>query len=187
MSKFKVAAICGSLRKTSTNMGLLLKSIDLTQDKFDIVMVEIKDFPVYNMDIDTPETFPEAIKIARQQILDCDAVLVGLPEFNLSMPGSFKNAIDWLSRSTIGPHPFSSKPITMISSAGGNGGLRSQLHFREVGQFFDLRFMNSSLCVKQFEQPQKFNANGELIDQVTIDRLKKHLDQFYDWISFNKK
>ena len=185
MSTYKIAAICGSLRKSSTNLALLNKSVELTADKFQISFVDISQFPVYNMDIDTPELFPECIKVARQQILDADGILVGLPEFNFSMPGSFKNAIDWLSRGTIGNHPFQCKPVCVVSSAGGLGGYRAQQHFRQIGQFFDLRFMPNDLTVRQFEPPQKFNEGG-LIDAATIDKLKTHLDDFHKWIEFQK-
>jgi len=87
--------------------------------------------------------------------------------------GPLKNAIDWASRA---PNVWADKPAAIVSAGGGFGGGRSQYHLRQVGVFLDLHFINKpELFVKAFEPPQKFDSEGNLIDDETKERLKQVL------------
>lgn len=87
--------------------------------------------------------------------------------------GPLKNAIDWASRA---PNVWADKPAAIVSAGGGFGGGRSQYHLRQIGVFLDLHFINKpEVFVQAFQPPQKFDANGDLVDPEVKERLKKLL------------
>ena len=106
---YKLIAFSGSLRKASTNTGLLRAAQELSGPLFSVEIQDISAFPFYNGDVDSVEQFPEIVKEVRQKILESNGIIFSVCEYNHSISGVLKNAIDWLSRSTIGPHPFSKK------------------------------------------------------------------------------
>ena len=119
----KIVGICGSLREKSTNLAILkLLGEQLPADKFSFEIINYKDFTVYNGD-DEERVIPDAVKRVHAQILAADGMVIASPEYNYSVSGALKNAIDWLSR--VQPSPFDKKPISIISAvAGGSGGAR---------------------------------------------------------------
>ena len=102
-----VLIISGSLRKASSNTGLLRAIVEVNHPDFEFHWADIKDFPVFNEDIEAAEV-PAAVKKVKKQIEQSDAVLYGVPEYNYSMASSFKNAYDWLSRE----YPNEPCPVT---------------------------------------------------------------------------
>ena len=93
----RVAVLSGSLRKASTNTGLLRAINDSKHPAFSFDYIDISDFPVFNEDVEA-KGIPGPVRKARDQIYAADAVLFAIPEYNLSMSSPFKNAFDWLSR-----------------------------------------------------------------------------------------
>ncbi|KAJ6798936.1 NAD(P)H:quinone oxidoreductase-like [Iris pallida] len=173
----KVVAICGSLRKASTNRGLIRSAIQLCNDGsiggMQIEYVDISPLPFLNTDLERDGTFPPPVEAFRRKVRGADSFLFASPEYNYSLTGPLKNAIDWASRA---PNVWADKPAAIVSSGGGFGGGRSQYHLRQVGVYLDLHFINKpELFVKEFEPPQKFDSEGNLIDPETTDRLRNVL------------
>lgn len=136
----KLVAFCGSLRKGSFNRMALQVFIERLPKGTSIETIEIGDWPLYNADIQA-QGFPEKVQAAQQKILAADGVVFASPEYNYSVSGVLKNAIDWLSRMT--PQPFAGKPMAVFGASGGPlGTARSQYHLRQMMIFLDGRFVN---------------------------------------------
>jgi len=111
--KKKILAICGSTRKTSSNLNLINAIADLTKEKFQISIFEgLADIPHFNPDLDN-ESPPEAVKNFRNQLRNADGILICTPEYAMGVPGSLKNAIDW----TVSSCEFSHKPVALITAS----------------------------------------------------------------------
>ncbi|MCO5605089.1 hypothetical protein L7F22_059267 [Adiantum nelumboides] len=180
-SVIRVAAIAGSLRKASFNQGLLRAAIEISKDipTLEIEHVKIDHLPFVNTDLEVGGRFPEKVEEFRAQVLRADSILFASPEYNYSMSGVLKNAIDWASRS---PNCWADKPAAVMSAGGGFGGGRSQYHLRQTGVFLDLHFLNKpELFVKAFEPPAKFDAEGNLIHEDTRERIKALLIALQNW------
>lgn len=168
-----VLGICGSLRKESYNLKLLMNFKSLLPTTVACEIVTLHNIPLYNED-EEAIGFPKSVQLLVDKINNADVLLFGCPEYNYSIPGVLKNAIDWVSR-----HP--SKPLAkknaavMGASIGRLGGARAQYHLRQVAVFVDLRFINRPEVMVS-EAHKKFDADGNLTDQATIDHLKKLMD-----------
>ena len=131
----KVAVICGSLRKASTNAGILRSIIAAKDKRFNFEWVQINGFPVFNEDIES-QGIPSLVQKARDDVGKADAILFGVPEYNYSIASPLKNAYDWLSRDDKNKYcPVTKKLGAMVSSGGGMGGGRAQEHFRQSVSF----------------------------------------------------
>ncbi|KAG2594256.1 probable NADPH:quinone oxidoreductase 1 [Panicum virgatum] len=172
----RVAAICGSLRKASFNRGLLRAAAEVCDDSIPGLRVhhlDISDLPIINTDLETDGAFPPAVEAFRAKVSQADCFLFGAPEYNYSIATPLKNALDWASR---GKNCWADKPAAIVSAGGGFGGGRSQYHLRQVGVFLDLHFINKpELFVQAFQQPPKFDSDGNLIDDQIRERLKQVL------------
>ncbi|PUZ52955.1 hypothetical protein GQ55_5G015200 [Panicum hallii var. hallii] len=172
----RVAAICGSLRKASFNRGLLRAAAEVCEDSVPGLRVDhldISDLPIINTDLETDGGFPPAVEAFRAKVSQADCFLFGAPEYNYSIATPLKNALDWASR---GKNCWADKPAAIVSAGGGFGGGRSQYHLRQVGVFLDLHFINKpELFVQAFQQPPKFDSDGNLIDDQIRERLKQVL------------
>ncbi|KAL8542125.1 hypothetical protein ACS0TY_003111 [Phlomoides rotata] len=175
----KIVGLCGSLRKASYNRGLLRAAIDVSKSMngLEIEYVDISPLPFLNTDLEVNGTFPLVVEAFRQKILDADSVLFASPEYNYSITGPLKNAIDWASRP---PNVWADKGAAIISTGGGFGGGRSQYHLRQTGVYLDLHFINKpELFVNAFEPPAKFDGQGNLIDDSTKKRLEEIILSLY--------
>jgi chromate reductase, NAD(P)H dehydrogenase (quinone) len=176
--QLNVLVICGSLRKGSYNAALTRALPALAPPEMKLVMAPtIGTFPLYNADIQDGSGFPAPTEALAAAIRAADGVLFVSPEYNWSMPGVLKNAIDWLSR--MKEQPFNEKPVAIQScSQGPLGGARMQYHWR-----MSMTFLNAFI----FGTPEifvgsaagKFNKETlELEDQPTKDNIKKQLAAF---------
>ncbi|XP_051123470.1 NADPH:quinone oxidoreductase-like [Andrographis paniculata] len=175
----KVAALCGSLRKGSYNRGLLRAAIDISKsiNGLEIEYVDISPLPFVNTDLEVNGTYPPAVEAFRQKILAADSILFASPEYNYSMTGPLKNAIDWASRP---PNVWGDKAAAIVSAGGGFGGGRSQYHLRQTGVYIDLHFINKpEFFLNAFQAPAKFDSDGNLIDESAKERLKEVLLSLY--------
>ncbi|TVU36818.1 hypothetical protein EJB05_18767 [Eragrostis curvula] len=174
----RVAAVCGSLRKASFNRGLLRAAAEVCEDSIPGMRVEhldISDLPLLNTDLETDggAGFPAPVEAFRGKVRQADCILFAAPEYNYSIASPLKNALDWASR---GKNCWADKPAAIVSAGGGFGGGRSQYHLRQVGVFLDLHFINKpELFVQAFQQPPKFDSDGNLIDAEIRERLKQVL------------
>lgn len=138
MATLKVLAICGSLRKLSTNMGLLRYARDNAPEGMTIEIADLLEVPFYNADISEK---PAAVVRLLEQIGQADAFLLGCPEYNYSLAPALKNALDWASREPDN-RLLAGKPAAILGSGGGMGTSRSQYHLRQVAVFLDLHLLN---------------------------------------------
>ena len=174
----KILGICGSLRKASLNMAALRAAGANAPDGVTLDIANISGIPVYNED-NYAAGFPPAVDAFRKQIKLADALLFATPEYNYSIPGPLKNAIDWASRPP--EHPFTGKPVGMFGcSAGPSGTMRSQYHLRQVIVFLDMRPINKPEVFLPAAHAL-FDANGLLMDDNVTDRLTDLLASLAAW------
>ena len=158
----KLVAFCGSLRKASFNRLALKAFAERLPAGAAVETIEIGDWPLYSADIQA-QGFPAAVQAANQKVLAADGIVFASPEYNYSVSGVLKNAIDWLSRFT--PQPFAGKPMAVFGASGGPlGTARSQYHLRQMMIFLDGRFVNKPE-VMIGAAPSKF-ADGKLTDEA---------------------
>ena len=181
--QINIIAVTGSLRRDSRNTGLLRAAADFLQRNNGVVngksvaiKIVVPDFPLFNEDIEAAP--PAAVVEFREAVQNANAVLFATTEYNYSVSAALKNAIDWASRGPNG-NVWKGKPCALVSSGGGNGGLRSQLAVRQSAVFLDLRVLNiPEVTVNGWAQPAPFDANGGLIDskvQGYVDALVTRL------------
>jgi chromate reductase, NAD(P)H dehydrogenase (quinone) len=123
---------------------------------------------------------PEKVTEFKSKIREADAILIATPEYNYSIPGVLKNAIDFASR-PYGDNPFDDKPVAIMSaSIGMLGGARAQYHLRQMFVFLNMHPVNGPEVIVTFAQ-DKFDANGKLIDETTNKFLKQLLENLANW------
>ncbi len=160
--------ICGSLRKSSLNRALLEAVRDALPASARMSMVDDLNFPIFNNDLDDP---PGVVGL-KAAIAESDGVVFGVPEYNYSIPGGLKNALDWISRPPE-HSPLRGKPIGIVGAATGmSGTIRAQTHLRQMLLFSD------SPCLSQPEvliprAHERFDAQGHLTDASTRTLLGK--------------
>ncbi len=173
-----ILAIAGSLRAGSVNRCAVRADIELAPAGVTVTEAEIGDIPFYSEDTEA-EGFPEAVLRLGQQVAQADAVLFATPEYNYSIPGVLKNAIDWVSR--LPGRPFAGKPAAIIGVSPGNiGTARAQYHLRQIGVSLDLHFINKPE-VMIGQSVAKFDADGRLSDEDTKARIAELIDTLADW------
>ena len=158
----KLVAFCGSLRKASFNRLALQAFIERLPAGVTLSTIEIGEWPLYNADIQA-QGFPDNVQSAQKAILAADGIVFASPEYNYSVSGVLKNAIDWLSRMT--PQPFAGKPMAVFGASGGPLGTgRAQYHLRQMMVFLDGRFVNKPEVMIGAAQT-KF-VDGKFTDEV---------------------
>lgn len=183
--KIKVLGFAGSLRKQSYNRSLLKAAVELKPENMEIEIFDLKDIPLYNEDVEKAG-IPDSVKAFKERIAASDSLLIASPEYNYSITGVLKNAIDWASR-TPKTSPLQKKPYAIMgASSGMSGTIKSQMHLRQVGVFNNMFAMNKPEVYLTLAK-QKFNEKGELIDDSTREHLKTFLEEFYRWTSKFKK
>ena len=178
MADTKILGICGSLRRSSLNMGALRAAAANTPDGVELQIANISSVPLYDNDV-YEQGFPPAVETLRDQIRAADALLFATPEYNYSFSGVLKNAIDWISRPPN--HPFTGKAVGMLGcSAGTSGTMRAQYHLRLVMVFLDMRPINKPELFLP-AAGNLFDDNGDLTDDATRERLEQLLDSLATW------
>jgi len=173
-----VLVICGSLRKGSYNAALARMLPALAPSGLSLRFAQsFADFPLYDADIQTASGFPAQVNAWAEAIRGADALIIVSPEYNWSIPGGLKNAIDWVSR--MKDQPFKDKPVALQSAAGGIlGGSRAQYHLRQCLTSIDAIVFGRPEVIVTFA-PQKFDEKTlELKDATAIDLVKQQLAGF---------
>jgi chromate reductase len=156
-----VLAIAGSLRKGSVNKALVRAAIKVAPSS---VVVEdfgdIDGIPLFNEDIE--KELPEKVKLLKAKVAAADALLIATPEYNNSVPGVLKNAIDWASR-PMGDNSFEDKPVAIMSAGGHMGGTRAQLHLRHMCVYLNMHPLNKPQ-VAITKAKTKLDPSGEFTD-----------------------
>lgn len=176
----KVVAIVGSIRKDSYNLKVVKYIQKRYQDLLEIEILNIKDLPYYDQDFELDP--PNVVKQFKKSVADADAVLIGTPEYNHSVPGVLKNAIDWLSRVD---KVMTKKPTLIVgASTGMLGTIRAQIHLRQIMAAISANVLPGNELLLNFVD-KKLDDNGNLVDEPTISFLDSVIDEFVHWI--NKK
>ncbi len=173
-----ILGLAGSLRADSFNTAALRTCQSLLPSGVSLEIFDIAPIPLYNEDV-YQQGFPAPVHMLREKITAADALLIATPEYNYSIPGVLKNAIDWVSRPPS--QPFDGKPIALMSaSPGALGGARSQYHLRQVFIFLNGMILNRPE-VMIATAASKFDAAGNLIDSATRDHIAKMLIALTEW------
>jgi chromate reductase len=170
-----VLVICGSLRKGSYNAAIARMLPGLAPAGLSLRPApSFADFPIYNADIQATSGFPPEVNAWADAIRGADALIIVSPEYNWSIPGGLKNAIDWVSR--MKEQPFKDKPVAFQSAAAGIlGGSRAQYHLRQSLTSVDAILFGRPEVIVTFA-PQKFDEKTlELKDATAIGLIKQQL------------
>lgn len=183
MSDFiQLVGMSGSLRKGSYNTMLLKAAAQLLPTDVSMDIVSIGDIPLYNADLDLPaaKQRPESVEHFRKMLTDADGILISSPEYNYSIPGGLKNAIDWASRGE--DSPLLRKPIAVIGATTGLWGTaRMQVAFHNIFLFLDMKpVYKPEVLVAQAEK--KFDKDGNLIDEMARKLVKQKLEALKEMI-----
>lgn len=171
--------LSGSLRKASFNTGLLRAAQELAPNDMSIEIASIAELPIYNEDLRMDIDFPDAVLKLRASITEADAVLIATPEYNYSVPGALKNALDWVSRGNT--QPFDGKAVAIMGAAASTlGTSRAQYHLRQILVFLNAHPLN---------RPEVFVAranerfeNGRLTDEATRTLIADQLVALKAWV-----
>jgi chromate reductase len=175
MATFKIGYLVGSLASASINRTLSTALIKLAPAELDFTEILIRDLPLYSPDYD--ENYPPTARMLKSVIEASDGLLFISPEYNRSIPGALKNAIDWGSR-PWGANSFARKPTGIIgASPGGIGTAVMQSSMRSVLSFLDAPQLNSPEAYIQFD-PAVFTADGEVTNDGTRAFLRHYLEEY---------
>jgi len=180
VNSYTVGYLVGSLSAESINRTLAKALIRVAPESLTFVEIPIRDLPVYNRDFDTD--YPPAGRALKEAIAAVDAVLFVTPEYNRSIPGSLKNAIDWASR-PWGTNSFSRKPSAVIGTSPGKIGTAvGQQHLRSVLGYCDSPQMTAPEAYIEFTT-DLITDQGEVTNASTEQFLSKFMDAFADFIN----
>jgi chromate reductase len=177
-----VLTICGSLRKKSYNAALLRALPALAPEGMTFIpSLSVDTIPHYNHDDQEGTGFPASVTALANMIRGADGIIIVSPEYNWTIPGTLKNALDWVSR--MKEQPFKDKPVALQSCSGALlGGSRMQYHLRQCLISLDALTFGRPEVIVTFA-PQKFDAETlELKDQTTRDMIKLQLAGFAGFI-----
>ena len=179
-SQVTVLGFAGSLRKNSYNRAALRAAIELVPDDMTIEAVDLAPIPPYDDDVQQAGP-PEAVQAFKARIAAADGLLIVTPEYNYSIPGVLKNAIDWASR-PASASPIVRKPVAIMgASTGLYGTVRAQLHLRTVLSSLNMPALNKPEVLIA-RAGEKFDADGRLIDETTRGFIRQLLVAFADWV-----
>jgi chromate reductase len=180
MTTHKVGYLIGSLAKASINRKLAKALVRLAPPQLEMEEISFKDLPLYSYDYDAD--YPAVARAFKDSIAAVDAVLFVTPEYNRSMPGGLKNAIDWASR-PYGSNAFAHKPSAVIgTSPGAIGTAVGQQHLRSVLGFCNSPQMNAPEAYIQFT-PGLVTDEGEVTNDGTADFLRNFMEEFHQFIA----
>ena len=178
MTNIRVLGIAGSLREGSYNRGALRAAVELAPEGVTIETFDIGEIPPFNQD---KEGDPPAIVTEfKKKIREADAILFSTPEYNYSVPGVLKNAIDWASR-PYGDSAWNGKPAAIMGASGGAiGTARAQYDLRKTMVFLNMFPINQPE-VMIGNAAGKFDAEGNLTDEKTKEFIGKMVRNLADW------
>ncbi|WP_150117438.1 NADPH-dependent FMN reductase [Microvirga vignae] len=175
----KLIGLSGSLRQASYNSALLRSAAGLMPEDSELVIETIRGIPLYDGDVEAAEGVPEQVSALKGAIAAADGLLLVTPEYNNSIPGVFKNAIDWLSRPPADiPRVFGGKPVALIgASPGGFGTILSQNAWLPVLRTLGAELWSGKRLMVSRAQTV-FNQDGTFADQKIEEQLRAYLKGF---------
>src|SRR5208283_1450956 len=173
-----ILGIAGSLRKTSYNRAALRAAQELVPPGVRLEIFDLEGIPLFNQDEEGPP--PERVGQFKQRIRAADAILIVTPEYNYSIPGVLKNAIDWASR-PYGDNSWEGKPVAIMgASLGAQGTARAQYHLRQVFVFLNMYPLNKPEVMIS-NAAQRFDEKGNLKDEETKSYIQNLLAALVTW------
>lgn len=174
----QILGIAGSLRKNSYNQGALFAAQQLAPAGVTITPFSLEGIPPFNQDQD--QNPPTRVVEFKSAIRAADAILIATPEYNYSVPGVLKNAIDWASR-PYGDNAWADKPVAILgASIGAIGTARAQYHLRQTFVFLDMHPLNQPE-VMITNCSDKFDPDGNLKDEKTKEHIRKQVEALVAW------
>jgi len=177
-----ILGLSGSLRERSFNSALLRCAADLLPPDARIELTSIREIPLYDGDVETREGIPKSVQALKERIVASDALLIATPEYNNSIPGVAKNAIDWLSRPNADiPRVFGQRVVGVIgASPSPRGTALAQLAWLPVLRVLGTRpWFGASVYVPYAQKA--FDDHGELVDEGDRERLRRYLEGFVEY------
>ena len=176
--QIKVLAFAGSLRKGSYNKALIRAAVEVAPESMAIEVFDLEGIPPFNQDFEANP--PQRVAEFKDKIRNADALLIATPEYNYSVPGVLKNAIDWASRPRADT-PLEGKPVAIMSASIGRlGGARAQYHLRQSFIFLNMHPVNQPEVMLSFA-PDNIDANGKLTNEQTRKLIRQLLEALADW------
>ena len=174
----KVLGISGSLRAGSFNTGLLRAAATVLPPGMEMSTFALHDIPLFNADVERAGN-PEPVTAMHQAIAAADGLLFAVPEYNYSISGVLKNAIDWASRGR--PSPLDGKPAAIMGVGGRQGTVRAQMHMRQIALHNSMRMMiDPELLLVRSRR--RSDPDGNLTDEATLERLREFMAALDEWI-----
>ncbi len=174
----KILGFVGSLRKDSYNKALMRAALELLPENAELEVFDLEAIPPFNQDFENQPS--PTVKEFKAKIRKADALLIASPEYNYSIPGVLKNAIDWASRPPSG-NVFEDKPVAVMSASIGRlGGARAQYHLRQVFTALDMHPLNRPEVMVPYAQ-EHVDVNGNLADEETRKRIRQLLEALVQW------
>jgi chromate reductase, NAD(P)H dehydrogenase (quinone) len=175
---FVILGIAGSLRKQSFNRSLLRAAQELAPEGARIETFELDGIPAFNQDEEGDP--PAKVAELKQRIRSADAILFVTPEYNYSVPGVLKNAIDWASR-PYGDSAWNEKPVAIMgASVGTIGTARAQYHLRQMFVFLNMYAVNQPEVMVSNAHKQ-FDQDGKLTDETAKKLIRQLLEELVSW------
>jgi chromate reductase, NAD(P)H dehydrogenase (quinone) len=175
----RIAGMAGSLRRASFNRGLLRAAVESAPDGTTIEALEIRELPRYDADLDM-DGGPEVVRAFKARVISADGLLIASPEYNYSMSGVLKNALDWASRAP--ERAMQNKPVAIMGATPGRWGtVRSQMALRQMLVFPGCRVLPAPL-LQVAHAREHFDADGNLTDAETREQMVGLLEAFATWM-----
>lgn len=175
----QIVGFAGSLRQKSWNRGLLRAASELLPAGLTLEVLDLAPIPLFNQDAVDANALPEPVRHFKARLAAADALLIATPEYNYSIPGVLKNAIDWASR-PVQDSPLNDKPAALMGAGGLYGTVRAQLHLRHVAVFVNLLVLNKPDVMLQ-RSWEKFDADGNLVDEAARQQVRALLEALAAW------
>jgi chromate reductase len=182
VSGLNILTICGSLRKNSYNGALIRLLPKLAPASMTFAPApSFAEFPHYNADLQNEKGFPAEVNAFADAIRAADGIMIVSPEYNWTIPGALKNAIDWVSR--MKEQPFKGKPVALQSaSIALLGGSRMQYHLRQCLVSIDAHVMGRPEVIVTFAKDKIDESTGALKDQASLDIIRQQLAAFEPYV-----
>lgn len=169
----RILGISGSLRRASTNNGLLRAACELAPANCEVEIFDLGQLPLFNQDLE--ESLPEPVSLFKKKIIEADAILIGCCEYNYSFSGVLKNALDWASR-PYGQNAFDKKAVAMMGvSPSLQGSSRAQYQLRQVFLYLNMIVLNRPEVMIN-NRGDMFDEMGNLIDEKGRQKVKELLE-----------